>query len=100
MLEIEEIKDGNSITLKLKGKLNSTTADDFKEKAIALSEEYSDMKVDFEDLLYVSSAGLRVILELHKKMKKDNKSFVLINVDEGAMDIIKATGLSRFLIIK
>lgn len=100
MLEIEEIENGNSITLKLHGKLNSTTVVDFRKKALALSEDYENMEIDFEDLLYVSSAGLRVILELHKKMKKDNKSFVLINVDEGAMEIIKATGLSRFLVIK
>lgn len=100
MLKIDEVKNGDIITLKLNGKLNSSTADGFREKAKEAINNCKELDVDFADLLYVSSAGLRVLLEIHKNMKSQGKQFVLVNVDEGAMEIIKGTGLARFFTIK
>ena len=100
MFSIDKIIDGDSMVIKLAGKLNSVTSTEFKDQVFEAANTCSDLCLDFSQLQYVASAGLRVILELHKVMTAQGKSFSLTNVDAGTMEILKDTGLTRFLNIK
>ncbi len=100
MFNVEKYGDDKALVLKLSGKLNSATAQEFKDVAFGATDSCEQMTLDFSDLQYVASAGLRVILEIHKTMSAKGKSLILINVDEGTKEIFQATGLSRFLTIK
>lgn len=100
MINVETKKDGNAITFLLKGKLNSEVAQGVQEQIKDVESDAEIIKLDFSELKYISSAGLRVILEIHKDMKARNKSLILINVDSGNMDILEATGLTKFLNIQ
>lgn len=100
MLSIDKKVNGDSIILSLMGNLNSVSSKEFKEQAFSAANDCKEMSLDFSQLQYVASAGLRVILELHKTMTAAGKSFYLTNVDEGTMEILKDTGLTRFLVIK
>lgn len=100
MVELKTKKEADIITFYLEGKLNSEVAVDIKKQIQDIESKYNEIILDFKKLLYVSSAGLRVILEVHKEMKANNKILTLINVDQGNMDILIATGLSKFLNIK
>ena len=100
MFNIIKSGDGNALTLKLVGKLNSVTSQEFKDAAFAAANSCKDLTLDFSELQYVASAGLRVVLEVHKTMSAVGKTFSLTNVDEGTMEILQATGLTRFLKIK
>lgn len=97
-LKIE--KNNDVVTLHLEGKLNSEVADDVKKQIADLEADAKEIILDFKDLLYVSSAGLRAILETHKNMKANGKQLTLINVDPGNMDILESTGLTKFLNIR
>lgn len=97
-LKIE--KNNDVVTLHLEGKLNSEVADDVKKQIADLEANAKEIILDFKDLLYVSSAGLRTILETHKNMKANGKKLTLINVDPGNMDILESTGLTKFLNIR
>ena len=97
-LKIE--KNNDVITLHLEGKFNSEVADDVKKQIADLEADAKEIILDFKDLLYVSSAGLRAILETHKNMKANGKQLTLINVDPGNMDILESTGLTKFLNIR
>ena len=63
----------NSYTVKLEGSLDSNSASDAEKKISELCDPYSDkaMVIDAENLEYISSAGLRVLL----KLKKEHKDF-------------------------
>lgn len=100
MFEIIKSGDENALTLKLVGKLNSVTSQEFKEKAFDAANFCKNLTLDFAELQYIASAGLRVVLEVHKNMSAVGKTLTLINVDEGTMEILQATGLTRFLAIK
>ena len=93
-------KNDEVITLHLEGKFNSEVADDVKKQIADLEADAKEIILDFKDLLYVSSAGLRAILETHKSMKANGKQLTLINVDPGNMDILESTGLTKFLNIR
>lgn len=100
MIDIEIKKEGKVITFLLKGRLNSDVSLDVK-KRIAEHEKEADVIVlDFAELKYVSSAGLRVVLELYKEMKVLNKSITLTNVSQDNMEILESTGLSKFINIQ
>ena len=93
-------KNNGVVTLHLEGKFNSEVADEVKKQITDLEANAKEIILDFKDLLYVSSAGLRAILETHKNMKANGKQLTLINVDPGNMDILESTGLTKFLNIR
>ena len=69
-LKIEKKNEGTKDTVMLSGRLDTTTApelDVFAEKELADTQE---LVLDFADLEYISSAGLRVLLKLQKVMNK------------------------------
>lgn len=54
---------------------------------------------DFENLEYISSAGLRVILSAQKVMNRQG-NMVIRNVDENVMDVFEVTGFVDILTIE
>ncbi len=55
--------------------------------------------LDFENLEYISSAGLRIILKLQKMMNKIG-TMKLIHVGEAILEIFEVTGFVDFLDIQ
>jgi anti-sigma B factor antagonist len=55
--------------------------------------------LDFSDLEYVSSAGLRVILKAQKLMNARG-SMKLVNVNETIMEVFDITGFADILTIE
>ena len=100
MIDIEVKKEGKVFTFLLKGRLNSDVSTSVKTKIAEHEKEADVIVLDFAELKYVSSAGLRVVLELHKEMKAINKSVMLVNVNRDTMEIFESTGLSKFLNIQ
>ena len=86
-------KNGNALTVRLSGELNTLTAQDL---SALLDEELDGMQaliLDFAECDYVSSAGLRLLLGTFKKLKAINSKMELINVGENFMDVLENTGL-------
>lgn len=79
-MTIQKTESGSRLTLKLAGRLDTTTAPEL-EKAIEDLGDASELTLDFEDLEYLSSAGLRVLLMAHKKMKAVGGNFSLVHVN-------------------
>lgn len=90
-------KNGDNLNLNLEGRLDTTTApqlDDFlKDNLMGVNS----LTINCENLVYVSSAGLRVLLATHKKMKGSMK---LTNVQELVMEVFEITGFADILVIE
>jgi anti-sigma B factor antagonist len=94
---IEKEQDGVSI-FKLVGRLDSKTSPDFEIKVFAAIEKGSkNMIVDFEDLDYISSAGLRVILKATKDLKRAEGKFVLCSMKDYVKEVFEISGFDSFL---
>lgn len=100
ILDFVKSIDNRVATFKLSGKLNSVSSTDFRDQVYSCIQDCDEVILDFTDLHYVASAGLRVILEIHKALLAQKKKFTIYNADEGTMEVLKATGLSKFLNIK
>ena len=69
---IEENHSGINI-FKLSGRLDSNTSQGFEKKVFqAIDDGSKSMIIDFKDLDYISSAGLRVILKATKALKRED----------------------------
>ena len=80
----------------------SMLAADFKEleKEIKASlDGVTELIMDFEQLDYISSAGLRVLLSAQKVMNKQG-SMKIINVNETIMEVFDVTGFVDILTIE
>lgn len=97
-MQIEKIENGSSVTLKLIGRMDTTTAP-ILEVAVDGLSGINRLVLDCAMLEYVSSAGLRVILKAQKKMNKLG-SLVLCNVNETIMEVLDITGFADILTIE
>lgn len=86
------------LTVKLEGRLDTNTSKQLDEAITPELERLSGLTLDFAELQYLSSAGLRVLLSVQKKMK--SKQFNLINVNKNIMEVFEITGFVDFLNIQ
>ncbi len=91
-LKFEEKED--TLFLSIKGRVDTTTAPILEN---SLQEKWTtkNLQMDFKELEYVSSAGLRVFLAALKKAKKQNGTLKLFNINESVMEVFEITGFKK-----
>lgn len=90
----------NQVFLHLSGRLDTTTAPEFQQTLLSEIEGGKDVVLDFCELAYVSSAGLRALLTGQKALLAKNQSMCLRNVSDEIMDVFHMTGFSDILTIE
>jgi anti-sigma B factor antagonist len=94
---IEEIQDDINI-YRLKGRLDSNTSQRLEEKFFqAISDGSKRMIVDFKDIDYISSAGLRVILKAFKALQREDGRIILCSMQKYVREIFKMIGIDSFV---
>lgn len=99
---IHETRDGGRLTLSLAGRLDRTTAPELEETLNGALDGALDgveeLILDFAQIDYVSSAGLRVLLTTHLRM--DGKPVILRNANEFVRDVLSVTGFLDILTVE
>lgn len=94
-------KTGTSINVEIIGKLDRNSAPQFeKDIGAILTDDVRLITVDLSQCIYISSAGLRSILALEKKMSKCGGKLVIRNVPELVMEVFTETGLDEILTLE
>ena len=96
-MKIDFIKNEGALNVTLEGRLDTTTAPQLDEFLSNNLMGVNTLTLDCANLVYVSSAGLRVLLATHKKMKGAMK---LTNVQELVMEVFEITGFADILTIE
>jgi anti-anti-sigma factor len=96
---INKAQDGSKLTLTLEGRLDSNSAPQLEVELKSSLDGVTELVMDFGNLVYLSSAGLRVILAAQKQMSKQGK-MVIVKVNETIMDIFVMTGFAEILTIE
>ena len=91
--------NGNSLTLHLSGRLDTTTAPELESVVDSSLAGVQELILDMEALVYISSAGLRVILKAQKLMNSKG-SMKLIHVNDTIMEVFDITGFVDILTIE
>ena len=99
LMNITKNTEDKNLTIKIEGRVDTLTSPEL-EKAIKDSEaEIESLFLDFTDVQYISSAGLRVLLSAHKVMSKKGGMKVR-NANEDIMEIFEVTGFLDILNIE
>lgn len=97
-MEIIMNKDEQKLTMAISGRVDATTAPELEEKIDEIGE-INELVLDFADVEYISSAGLRVILKAQKLMNTLG-GMKLINVSEDVLEVFDITGFTDILTIE
>jgi anti-sigma B factor antagonist len=89
-------KDGE-LTVAVDGRLDTVTAPELESFLVKNYEGTSTLIFDCEKLVYISSAGLRVLLTAHKRMRGAMK---LICVSDVVMEVLEMTGFADIWVIE
>ena len=98
MLNIETKQNASELTVALTGRMDTNSAPEFEKALNGALEGVNTLLIDMEQLDYISSAGLRVLLAMQKAMNRQGEMKVL-HVNETVMEIFEITGLSDILTI-
>ena len=96
-MKIDLTKNNATLTVALDGRLDTTTAPELEKFLGEKCADAAELVLDCEKLVYVSSAGLRVLLANQKKMKDAMK---LTHVCELVMEVFEMTGFADILNIE
>lgn len=89
------------VEYKLPDRVDATNASGIQNEMDELTKDSSvEFVIDFSGNKYVSSAGLRAILFIQKKLSKGGGREILTNVPDSVKEIFDVTGYSRFLSIE
>ena len=94
----KELKD-QSLTVSLEGRIDSVTAPELEKELMSATDSIRELILDFAEIDYVSSAGLRMIVALQKRMNQQG-SLVILNVRPEIISILEVTGLYKLLNIQ
>ena len=98
-MTISKTLENNALTLRISGRLDTTTAVDLESTLNESLAGVSSLVFDFEELAYISSAGLRVILKAQKTMN-DQGEMKIIHVNDVIMEVFEITGFADILTIE
>ena len=98
-MEINKLQNSDSLTLKVEGRLETTTAPELEAIVKSELDGIRELIFDFSELEYISSAGLRVLLSAQKAMNA-NGSMKVIGANEIVTEIFEVTGFSEILTIE
>lgn len=92
MFSISETSSGDVEEVKLVGRLDVKAAKDTGASFAEVIAKRRDVVLDFSELEYIASAGLRALKRLLVSLRENGNSLTIKNVQYDVMEIFEMTG--------
>lgn len=80
---------------KLTGRLDASTSAEFEDKILdVIINGNTDILIDFSDLEFISSSGLRVLLIAAKKIKAEDGSIKICGIKKHIYEVFEIAGFT------
>lgn len=96
-LDVKLVNRGQEGELLLIGKLDTQTSVEAEGIFEEASDRFDHLILNMADLVYISSAGLRILKKTHIKMNRKGGVLSLCNVDDNIMEVFEITGFAGLL---
>jgi anti-anti-sigma factor len=96
-MEIEKFVDEGNIRFAVSGRLTAETAEALSRAVEPALTETKKLILDFKEMEFVASAGLRVIIAAKKKLDAGGGELIIRNVNELVMNVFELVGFDRIL---
>ena len=91
-------REGDTLVAKAEGRIDGTNAREFQDDLdSAIEENDRTVILNFEDLLYISSAGIRVVLMTAKTLQRRDAKFALCALSEPVREIFEVSGFDKII---
>jgi anti-sigma B factor antagonist len=90
------VEPGNLYILEICGSIDGSTAPQLRDAIIETAQPERKLLLDLKGVNFMSSAGLRVMLLLHRQLQHSNSRVVLVGLVEPIYDAMEATGFLRY----
>ncbi|GAB6085958.1 STAS domain-containing protein [Alkaliphilus crotonatoxidans] len=91
----------NQWNMALIGEVDIYTAGQLKDAFIKIIEEKKEnIKINAEQLEYIDSTGLGVLIGALKRLKQENKNIIIYNIKPSIKKLLNITGLDKIFIIE
>ena len=100
-LQIHCSSERDGVLVEIKGEITFTNMPVFQDKMeTILTGEKLNVVIDFSDVTYISSAGLRVLLKFSRDMSNTDRKLALFGLNEFVSDVFKVSGFDKIFNIK
>ncbi|NGX40126.1 MAG: putative anti-sigma factor antagonist BtrV [Chlamydiae bacterium] len=96
-VEITIEQEGDIHIVTLDGRLDASSTPVIEKKLAKLVETAKQLVVDFSKVTYLSSAGMRLLLSLTKRLQSGDGQILFFGMNDDVMEIIKMAGFERIL---
>lgn len=97
-MEVLVEEKGEVIVVKIEGRVDAATSPQLEKKLNSIIDSgYFKLILNFADVDYLSSAGMRLMLAITKKLKSLEGKLVACNMNEEIMEIIKMAGFQNVI---
>ena len=96
-VQLSERSVGEITILKPNGRIDSQTSPEFETAVTQKLSASKNVILDFADVPYISSAGLRVVLVIAKQISRTQGKFALVSLRPEIMSVIRISGLGSVL---
>ena len=86
----------NIVYITIQGSIDSNTAGELQSRIMEELTSCNRVIMDLTAVVFLSSAGLRVLLMLYRQLNANGGKVLLVNVSEEICDIMSMTGFINF----
>lgn len=98
IVDIKEEKVGDVLVLRFFGRLDALSTPEAEKKVFQLIDRgNAKILMDFGSVDYISSAGMRMLLAVTKKLKALSGRLILCSITTNVMDVFKMSGFDHVL---
>ena len=99
-MDIEKNYAEKELTLFIIGRVDTITSQTLEKEINDEMGNFDSLIIDFADLEYISSAGLRVLIATQKKLKPEDIPMVIKNVNDAISEIFRMSGFDKIFKIE
>lgn len=99
-LTIGKNQANETLTVSVEGRVDTATSPQLDTEVKASLEGVTELILDFAKVSYISSSGLRVLLNLHKTMAGRGGKLIIRKPTEMVLEVFDVTGFADVLNIE
>ena len=94
------VNHGSEMVVKIKGRIDTVTSAELDAKLKQETVTEGKLILDFTDVEYISSAGLRLLLSLKNALAEKGKELEIHNINAVVKEVFSVTGFKNMLTLK
>ncbi|MBE6504549.1 MAG: STAS domain-containing protein [Methanobrevibacter millerae] len=99
-MKITKNYNEKDLLMAVEGRIDTITSQELDKEINSEIGNFESLTLDFADLEYISSAGLRVLIATQKKLKASDIPLVIKNINDAVREIFRMSGFDKILKIE